>query len=189
MCDAIVGESSSHENIINIDNTNVLNPSKIIEKEDADSFLDIYDPRNWDMLNVKLIEILAVNGPKRDLSIVKGPKNKVHRRFVSSCYIRELPNGETSDRKWLVYSKELDKVFCFCCKVFKKGIRKSQLAKDGLCDWSHIIIRLKEHEKSKEHMLNMSAWIELRHRLKKMKLLIKLLKNNLRKKKNIGKMY
>ena len=85
----------------------------------------IYDPRNWDMLNVKIIEILAGNGPKRDLSIVKSPKNKVHRRFVSSCYSRELPNGETSDRKWLVYSKELDKVFCFCCKFFKKGTKKS----------------------------------------------------------------
>ena len=33
----------------------------------------------------------------------------------------------------------------------------------------------------------MSAWIELRHRLKKLKLLIKFLKNNLRKKQNIGK--
>ena len=77
------------------------------------------------MLNVKTIEILEVNGPKSDLPIVKGPKNKVHRRFVSSCYSRELPNGETNDRKWLVYSKELDKVFCFCCKFFKKGTKKS----------------------------------------------------------------
>ena len=77
------------------------------------------------MLNVKIIEILAVIGPKRDLSIVKGLKNKVHRRFVSSCYSIELPNGETCDRKWLVYSKELDKVFCFCCKIFKKGTKNS----------------------------------------------------------------
>ena len=64
-------------------------------------------------LTKKMKEILAVDEPKRDLSIVKGPKNKVHRRFVSSCYTRELPNGETSDRKLLVYSKELDKVFLF----------------------------------------------------------------------------
>lgn len=122
-CNVNIGESSSHENINNIDNIQVLNTSKILEKKDVDAsnLLDIYDPRNWDVLTVKMIEILAVNGPKRDLSIVKGPKNKVHRRFVSSCYTRELPNGETSDRKWLVYSKELDKVFCFCCKVFKKG--------------------------------------------------------------------
>ena len=65
----------------------------------------IYDTRNWDMLNVKIIEILVVNGPKRDLSIVKGPKNKVHKRFISSCYKRELPNREKSDIQWLVYSK------------------------------------------------------------------------------------
>lgn len=51
------------------------------------------------MLDLKMIETLVINGPKRDLSIVKGPRNKVSRRFVSSCYIRELSNGETSDRK------------------------------------------------------------------------------------------
>ena len=43
-CNVNIGEPSSQENIINIDNTKILNTSKILEKEDvgAASFLDIY---------------------------------------------------------------------------------------------------------------------------------------------------
>ncbi|XP_019153537.1 PREDICTED: uncharacterized protein LOC109150015 [Ipomoea nil] len=60
-----------------------------------DSFLfDIYDPRNWDALDSKLIDILVKDGPKRDLSMNKGPKDKFSRRFSSAFYTRYLPNGE-----------------------------------------------------------------------------------------------
>ena len=43
-CNVNIGEPSSQENIINIDNTKILNTSKILEKEDvgAASFLAIY---------------------------------------------------------------------------------------------------------------------------------------------------
>ena len=43
-CNVNIVESSSHENINNIDNTKNLNTSKILEKEDvgAASFLEIY---------------------------------------------------------------------------------------------------------------------------------------------------
>lgn len=47
---------------------------------------------------------LAINGPKKRFIYCQ-------RRFVSFCYIRKLSNGETSDIKWQVYSKELDKKF------------------------------------------------------------------------------
>ena len=63
--------------------------------------LDLYD------LETGLIFWLY---PKRDLSIVKDPKNTVNRRFFSALYVRYLPNGEACDREWLVYSKELDRV-------------------------------------------------------------------------------
>ena len=43
-CNVNIGESSSHENINNIDDKKKLNTSKILEKEDvgAASFLEIY---------------------------------------------------------------------------------------------------------------------------------------------------
>jgi hypothetical protein len=63
------------------DNTNTqignssedLNPSS----DAGDSFQpDIFDPRYWDSLNIKQVDILAQKGPKRDLSIQKGPKDR-----------------------------------------------------------------------------------------------------------------
>jgi len=78
---------------------------------------------------------LVQKGPKRDLSIQKGPKDRLSRRFSVALYTRILSNGETCDRERLVYSKELDRVFCFCYKLLRKGHLRSQLANEGLSDW------------------------------------------------------
>jgi hypothetical protein len=39
------------------------------------------------------------------------------------------------------------------------------LANEGYNDWIHLGIRLKEHETSADHVLNMTTWYELRSRL------------------------
>ena len=118
------------------------------------NMLDIYDPRNWNALDSKLRELLLINGPKRDISFKKGPKDKFHRRFSASLFTRVLPNGEMCDRSWLVYSKELDRVFCFCCKLLRKGNPRGLLVSDGFCDWQHVNFRLKEHETNRwKHVL------------------------------------
>jgi hypothetical protein len=152
------------------DNTNTqigissedLNPSS----DAGDSFQpDIFDPRYWDSLNIKQVDILAQKGPKRDLSIQKGPKDKFSRRFSSLFYNRILSNGESCDRYWLVYSKELDRAFCFSCKLFTKEHRKGQLANEGYNDWAHLGKRLKEHETGADHVLSKTTWYELRSRL------------------------
>ena len=109
-----------------------------------------------------MIDILLQKGPKRDLSIKYGPRDRFGRRFSASSYNRILPNRETCDREWLVYSKDLDKVFCFCCKLIKKGLVRGQLANEGFNDWTHLGHRLKEHETSREHVTNMTAWYDLR---------------------------
>ena len=97
-----------------------LNTSPIAD--DDDSFQpDIFDPRYWDSLDTKQIDILAQKGPKRDLSIQKGPRDRYSRRFSALFYNRKLPNGEYCDRDWLVYSEDLGRVFCFACKLFTKG--------------------------------------------------------------------
>ena len=101
----------------------------------GDSFQpDIFDSRYWDSLNPKQIDILAQKGPRRDLSIQKGPKDKYSRRFSALFYTRILSNGEHCDRDWLAYSMELDRVFCFSCKLFTKWHRNGQLATKGYND-------------------------------------------------------
>jgi hypothetical protein len=122
---------------------------------------DIFDPRYWDSLNQNQINILLLKGPKSDLSIQKGPKDKFSRRFTAAHYTRILPNNEKCDRDSLVYCNELDRTFCFCCKLLRKGHGKGQLQNEGFYDRAHISTRLKEHEVTSEHVTNIVAWREL----------------------------
>ena len=126
---------------------------------------------------------LALKGPKRDLTIEKDPNDQFNRHFSSIHYTRVLPNREKSDRDWLVYSKELDKVFCFCCKVFRKGHGVGDLAKGGFNDWMHLSARLKEHEVGAEHVKNMTTWYQLRLGLNKNKTIDKVAQSQFEKEK------
>ncbi|XP_024196409.1 uncharacterized protein LOC112199664 [Rosa chinensis] len=148
-----------------------------------DASVNIFDPRNWDSLDKKLIDLLVEKGPLRDLSIENGPPDKFNRRFSSKFYTRFLGNGEKYDKEWLVYSRELDKVFCFCCKLFKRGPMRGQLPNDGYNDWDHLSKRLKEHEMSTDHLINANTWTDLRLRLQRHETIDKAFQDQIRKEK------
>ena len=117
-----LNNSLKNEDVLDDDDDNSAEQSNPFEH-----LLDIFDPRNWDALDSKMIDLLVMKGPKRDYSVMSGSQTKFSRRFNANMYTRVSSNGEKCDRDWLVYSKELDRVFCFCCKVFKSGIGRGML--------------------------------------------------------------
>ncbi|XP_047326594.1 zinc finger MYM-type protein 5-like [Impatiens glandulifera] len=101
--------------------------------------LNVDDPGNWDkMQNIR--DFLVERGPKRYDDILF-PLDNTGRHFNPSHYKRQLTNGEKSDRRWLVYSISMDKIFCFCCKSFKTQrtmVKLGYLADEGYKDWKNI---------------------------------------------------
>ncbi|GJS49840.1 zinc finger MYM-type protein 1-like protein [Tanacetum coccineum] len=134
----------THSNGVN--NTVLNHRSDVFNNEDVDDVKlenDDDDDDDGDILSSDMIKRLVAEGPKRDKSIEKGPKDKSSRRFTVAYYIRVLPNNE------------------------KKGTAKGQLSNEGFSDWKHLSTRLKEHEVGLDHVTNMANWFEMRQRVKK----------------------
>ncbi|KAK4551218.1 hypothetical protein RGQ29_032460 [Quercus rubra] len=137
---------------------------------------NIYDPSQWENIDTKLRDLLVEKGPIRENDL-KFPLDKERRHFSTTFYFKKLSNREKFDRRWLVYSKDLDKAFCFCCKLFNSTTH-------GTNDWRNISNKIKNHETSKEHVTNMNAWIDLEMRLLKNKTIDKNFQEQVNKEKD-----
>ncbi|KAL2957242.1 hypothetical protein AAZX31_18G134100 [Glycine max] len=124
---------------------------------------NIYDLGLWKNIDGKFRDLMIENDSIKHDNF-KYPKDENNRYFYSSCYQRTLSNGEKHDRRWLVYSKDLDKVYCFGGKLFG-STNVSQVANEGTKDWKNPGSKLKSHETNHEHIINMTKWIELEKRL------------------------
>ena len=147
---------------------------------------NIYDPSQWENIDTKLRDLLVEKGRIRDNDL-KFPLVKDRRHFSTTFYFKKLSNVEKFDRRWLVYAKDLDKAFCFCCKLFNStthGNSTNQLTNEGTNDWRNISNKIKNHETSKEHVTNMNAWIDLEMRLLKNKTIDKNFQEQVNKEKD-----
>ncbi|XP_073138470.1 uncharacterized protein [Henckelia pumila] len=147
--------------------------------EFIDHSLNIFDPRVWESLDTKMKDLLVEKGPIKEVNF-EYPRDELGRNFSSEYYNIVLPNKTSHEKKWLVYSKELDKVFCFCCKLFKTLQSRSQLAEEGSRDWKHLSEKLREHEKSREHLANLRSMVELQVRLRKNETIVKELQEQIK---------
>ncbi|PNT61430.1 hypothetical protein BRADI_5g15112v3 [Brachypodium distachyon] len=139
----------------NVDNSSDAHTQSASIDEEPVHTSDIYDPRNWDNLDNKARDILVEKGPMGEEKM-EYPLDDASRHFSYAHYYRKLSNGEKHDRKWLVYSKDVNRVFCE---------------------------KLREHEQSVEHVNNMNKWNELRVRLRKEKTIDKNLQQQITKEK------
>nr|KYP61997.1 Zinc finger MYM-type protein 5 [Cajanus cajan] len=116
----IVEQNTDNENIQELENLNNINSP---DPSQGDSTLNIYevskniyDLGQWKNIDENFRDLIVKNGPIR-YNNMKYPKDE-NRQFSSFYYQKVIPNGEKYDRRWLVYSKDLDKVYYFCCKLF-----------------------------------------------------------------------
>ncbi|KAK4720458.1 hypothetical protein R3W88_010691 [Solanum pinnatisectum] len=183
-----VGECSLEEqvtNLVEVELDNDINQKEeegeeISEKSDVDSQeneelinelnnytpKNIYDPSQWNIVDTKLRDLLVEKGPIR-ITDTCFPKDKFLRHFSTTYYFQKLANGERHERRWLAYSKDLNKVFCFCCKLFNTtfNAKNNKLASEGSRDWKNLTTKLRTHETTNQHIINMSSWIDLEFRL------------------------
>ncbi|KAL5560396.1 hypothetical protein UlMin_036607 [Ulmus minor] len=120
------------------------------------------DPGAWDNIDTKLRDLLVEKELIRENDI-KFPNDENSRHFPTSHYKlkKKLSNGKKHDRKWLVYSKEFDKAYCFYCKLFDIKSSINKLGNEGTKYWRNIGAKLKSHEISIEHLNNMNSWFDL----------------------------
>ncbi|XP_031121002.1 uncharacterized protein LOC116024254 [Ipomoea triloba] len=128
-----LNDSVHNEDRYHCDNENNKNDNSCLDdvgqndKPNDSLLFDIYDPRNWDVLDSRLIDILVKDGPKRDLSINKGPKDKFSRRFSSAFYTRYLPNGEKFGVRLKEHETSVDHI-------------------TNMTSWMELRLRLQKHE-------------------------------------------
>ncbi|XP_052627780.1 uncharacterized protein LOC128134266 [Lactuca sativa] len=177
----INNEQTNSEN--DNEQTNIEIDNEQTNCENNNTPLNIYDPSRWNNISTNLRDLIVEKGPIKIYDF-KFPKDQHLRSFSTSLYMQNIPNGEKYERTWLVYSIDVDRVFCFCCKLFNVNTSTCSLAHKGNNDLNNISSILKRHEASNRHILNMRSWIDLQTRLTNNKTIDKKIQEQINKEKD-----
>ena len=96
------------------------------------------------------------------------PHGKFSKHFLLHIIIKKLTNWEKNKRWWLIYFKDSNRVFCFCCKLFNSFSSTKKLTREGSKDRKNFNAKLK-HKIGNEYIINMRSWIDLEMKLLKNK--------------------
>lgn len=120
------------------------------------------DVATWKKLSSKERDALAVMAPQpipKDL-----PKDTKNRSFPMSIFSKRMPNGETVERDWLVWSETGKCLYCFCCCLFSTKPPSSAFSEFshpqlGCKDnWRKLYEKTQTHERSQMHISNYMIW-------------------------------
>ena len=131
----------------------------------CENFVDLDDPAFWPkILSDKVRMAIIENGPKQ-ITKFHFPTDEKGRSFSVAYFSKNLSNGETVNRNWLLYSKSKNSVYCYCCKMFSSD--NSPLSdENGFSDWQHLSQCLERHEKAKLHIKHFKSWCDLKVSIK-----------------------
>lgn len=102
------------------------------------------DPAEWGDMYEADIKYWLKNGPDACQNH-DGPFDKSARSYpgktrkcTTALFTRTTPNGNTSKREWLLYSKSTGSVYCFVCKLFSTNTESTKLTSAaGFSDWKN----------------------------------------------------
>jgi hypothetical protein len=125
------------------------------------------DPVKWPKITDNVKTLLIEHGPDQNKNAdFRAGATEDGRCFNSNLFCKQLKNGETVARKWLLYSSSKHAVFCFPCSIFSHDSHQLTDVTKGLCDWVHMNSRLSQHETSPGHANCCGLWKEFEKRLK-----------------------
>lgn len=101
---------------------------------------DLSDVANYpSILDQTFIHQIVRMGP---IQIIEPFPSTDGRSFSIFYYSKIMPNGESIKRDWILYSKTLDAVHCFCCRIFTPSTSVFSSI-NGFNDWQHLSRNIK----------------------------------------------
>lgn len=151
----------------NVIDSNIICSKGIIgansNKQSDELFKLSNDPATWKKLSSSDRDYLAAVGPPTMPSKFPHDKHE-NRSFPISLLQKFLPNKETVNRDWLVWSTLKNALFCFPCCLF---LRDDEFEPSGLCrngignNWRKLYDKIDNHEGNTKHIERYLLWKDL----------------------------